>query len=54
MCHMDDNLVVGKNQDQHDARLTKVFERIKSAELTLNAAKCELSKTCEISWSLCQ
>lgn len=45
VCHMDDVLVVGKDQAQHDERLTKVFERIESAELTLNAAKCELSKT---------
>ena len=45
VCHMDDVLVVGKDQEQHDARLTKVFERIESAELTLNAAKCEFSKT---------
>ena len=45
VCHMDDVLVVGKDQEQHNARLIKVFERIESAELTLNAAKCELSKT---------
>ena len=26
--HMDDVLVVGKDQEQHGVRLTKVFERI--------------------------
>lgn len=25
-CHMDDVSVVGKDQEQHDARLIKVFE----------------------------
>ena len=30
VCHMDDVLVVGKNLEQHDVRLTKVFEHIKS------------------------
>ena len=45
VCHMDDVLVAGKDQEQHDARLTKVFERIESAKLTLNAAKCEFSKS---------
>ena len=44
VCHMDDVLVVGRDQEQHDTRLTKVLERIESAELTLNAAKCEFSR----------
>ena len=47
MCHMDDVLVVGRDQEQHDTRLTKVLERIESAELTLNAAKCEFSRVHE-------
>ena len=44
VCHMDDVLVVGRDQEQHNARLTKVLERIESAELTLNAAKCKFSR----------
>lgn len=50
VCHMDD--VVGRDQEQHDVRLTKVLEQMESAELTLNAAKCEFSNICKISWSL--
>ena len=42
---MDDVLVVGKNQHEHDERLIKVLERIRSAGVTLNAEKCELGKT---------
>ena len=45
VCHMDDVLVVGKDVEQHDTRLTKVLERIESAKLTLNAAKCEFNKS---------
>ena len=44
VCHMDDVLVVGNDQEQHDMRLVEVFKGIEAAELTLNAAKCELSK----------
>ena len=45
VCHMDDVLVVGRDQKQHHVRLTKVFEPIEAAELTLNAAKCKFSRT---------
>lgn len=44
VCHMNNVLVEVKDQEQRDARLVKVFERIESAELTLNANKCTLSK----------
>ena len=44
VCHMDDVLVVGKDQEQHDMRLIKVLKRIEAADLTLNATKYELSK----------
>ena len=37
VCLMDDVLVVGKNQHEHDERLIKVLERIQSAGVTLNA-----------------
>ena len=45
VCHMDDVLIIGADQEQHDRRLVKVFERNESAKLTLNAAICELSNT---------
>ena len=43
VCHMDDVLVVGRDQEQHDARLPRCSNE-SSQELTLNAAKCEFSK----------
>ena len=45
VCHMDDIPVVGVDQEQHNARLTKVFERIESAKLTLNGAKYDFWAT---------
>ena len=45
VCLMDDVLVVGSSQQEHDERLVKVLERVQSAGVTLNAEKCELGKT---------
>ena len=42
---MDDILVFGSTQDEHDQRLTAVLQRLKDARVTLNSAKCEFSKT---------
>ena len=42
VCLMDDVLIFGSNEREHDARLVKVFERVQSAGVTLNAEKCEL------------
>ena len=42
---MDDVLVFGKNQQEHDSRLQKVLKRIETAGATLNPDKCEVSKT---------
>lgn len=39
-CLMDDVLVFGKDQGEHDQRLKKVFERIQSVGVTLNSSKC--------------
>ena len=44
VCLMDDVLVVGSNQQEHDERLVKVLERVQSAGVTLNAEKCEFGK----------
>src|SRR5277367_1711842 len=43
VCHMDDILVFGRNQAEHDSRLQGVLERLKKARVTLNS-KCEFSK----------
>jgi len=42
---MDDILVHGSIQEQHDLRLRKVLERIKTAGVTLNKQKSEFGKT---------
>ena len=44
VCQMDDVLVFGKNQPEHDSRLTEVLERIENAGATLNPDKCEFRK----------
>ena len=44
VCQMDDILVFGKDQAEHDGRLTAVFKRIESAGVTLNPEKCEFSR----------
>ena len=41
LCMMDDILVFGQNETEHDKRLEAVFERLKQAGLTLNKEKCE-------------
>ncbi len=42
---VDDVLVHGKTQAEHDERLMAVLERISKSGLTLNREKCEFSKT---------
>ena len=44
VCQMDDILVFGSNQAEHDARLVAVMERLESAGVTLNPDKCEFRK----------
>ena len=46
LCHMDDVLIFGRNQQEHDARLHSVLQKIQEAGATLNPEKCEFSKTC--------
>ena len=43
VCQIDDILVFGKDQDQHDAQLMVVLRRIQSAGVTLNKDKCKFS-----------
>ena len=45
LCLMDDVLVYGKDQREHDKRLKVVLQRIEAAGMTLNSDKCEVSKT---------
>ena len=41
---IDDVLVHGKTQPEHDQRLTAVLDRLRKAKVTLNKEKCEFSK----------
>ena len=43
VCMMDDVLVYGKCQEEHDHRLTAVLERLQQAKVTLNKDKCKFS-----------
>ena len=45
LCLMDDILIFGKDQKEHDARLTAALKRIQAAGVTLNKDKCEFNKT---------
>ena len=45
VCLMDDILVYGKSQAQHDDRLVKVLCRLKVSGLTLNSDKCKFSQS---------
>ena len=44
LCQMDDILIFGKDQSEHDQRLEAVLRRIEDAGATLNPQKCEFSK----------
>lgn len=44
VCHMDDVLIWGKDQHQHDTRLHAVLHKLQEAGVTLNMEKCELSR----------
>ncbi|KAK3749684.1 hypothetical protein QZH41_004323 [Actinostola sp. cb2023] len=41
---IDDILIHGKTQEEHDSRLHVTLQRLESAGITLNADKCEFSK----------
>jgi len=40
LCHMDDILVFGKDEEEHDRRLIEVLERLRKSGMTLNKEKC--------------
>ena len=41
LCHMDDVLIFGRTQQEHDARLHAALQKIQAAGATLNLEKCE-------------
>ena len=43
VCQMDDVLVFGSTQEEHNSRLITVLEKIQNARVTLNPEKCEFS-----------
>ena len=44
VCMIDDILIFGQSQQEHDHRLESVLNRINQAGITLNPEKCEFSK----------
>ena len=44
-CNIDDILIHGKTQEEHDQRLHAVLNKLKEAHITLNPDKYEFSKT---------
>ena len=46
VCHVDDVLIFGENQKEHDDRLTTALQAIQKAGLTLNHEKCQFNKSC--------
>ena len=40
VCLMDDILIYGSSQEEHDARLCKVLEKLRKSGVTLNREKC--------------
>ena len=40
LCHMDDTLVLGETEQEHDSRLEQVLCQFKGIGLTLNKEKC--------------
>ena len=45
VCLMDDIVVYGKDQNEHDSRLSVVLERLCKAGVTLNMQKCEFNRS---------
>ncbi|KAJ8380840.1 hypothetical protein SKAU_G00016180 [Synaphobranchus kaupii] len=49
-CHIDDVLVCGRSQEQHNMRLHEVLGKIENAGITLNIEKCALSQREDEVW----
>ena len=45
LCLMDDVLIFGKTQEEHDQRLADALKRIQLARVTLNKDKCTSTLT---------
>ena len=45
VCLIDDILVYGRTQEEHDERLSEVLSNLQEAGLTLNKDKCKFSQT---------
>lgn len=45
VCHMDDILIWGRDQQDHDIRQHTVLNQLQEAVVTLNMEKCELGKS---------
>ena len=45
VCHMDDILVFGANETEHNAHLEKVLTRLLSHNVTLNPEKCTFNQS---------
>ena len=44
LCQMDDVLIFGSNQAEHDSRVIAVLKRLEAAGVTLNSEKCEFRR----------
>lgn len=44
-CHIDDILIFGNDQQEHDERLKATLQAIQRAGLTLNHEKCQFNKS---------
>ena len=45
VCQMDDVLIFGNTQAEHNSRLTEVLKRLQKAGVTLNPEKCEFPRS---------
>ena len=45
ICMMDDILIFGSSQQEHNLRLYAALESIKNSGITLNKAKCQINRT---------
>ena len=44
LCHIDDVIIFGRNQEEHDQRLHSALKKIEESGVTLNVVKCEFNK----------
>ena len=45
LCQMDDVLIFGADEEEHDSRLAAVLKQIQSASATLNPDKCKFRQS---------